>query len=146
MAAPCKRHGGNDATRSLRVCNECTGREYAKDGPLEVSSPPPTTNAPFASTTTENVTSEDESLGGRANSSSMSAELAAPPSVPEIVCSTPGTSGTLVSEAMVLLRSAASSRTGLLTSCCVASSATEDEVLKYAELGGSGRPQWGAAV
>ena len=33
MAAPCKRHVLNDATRSLHAWNECTGREYAKDVP-----------------------------------------------------------------------------------------------------------------
>ena len=31
MAAPYKLHGGNSATRSLHVWNECTNREYAKD-------------------------------------------------------------------------------------------------------------------
>ena len=31
MAAPCKRHVFNDATRSLRAWSACTGREYAKD-------------------------------------------------------------------------------------------------------------------
>ena len=32
MAAPYKLHGGNSTTRSLRAWNECTKREYAKEG------------------------------------------------------------------------------------------------------------------
>ena len=33
-AAPGERHGDKDATRYLRACNGCTGREYAcRDGP-----------------------------------------------------------------------------------------------------------------
>ena len=41
MAAPYKLHGGNRTTRSLRAWNECTKREYPKEGRTTDTAPKP---------------------------------------------------------------------------------------------------------